>query len=121
MLLTTLLFLIIQLPASIEEAEGVATGGQAAMENVYALVGLICCLIMFGVYLAYRFKEANEDGRLAAVIKGISSKQISIMVALDFVHETLSNIHSGDPSDRREKLVTEDMERLKEIPHVQGG
>merc|ERR1719382_2317569 len=109
MLATTLLFLIIQVPASWEEAQGVDTKGQSRAESTAALIGLLASVAAFLGYLVYCFRDASEDKQLAEVVKGIHSKRISISAALAFVQRT-----SKSSSDRETSLVqSEQMARLE--------
>jgi len=108
MMATTVLYLIIQLPASTEESETTVAADQAKGENLWALVGLVACTAAFVLYLRECIKEANEDQALEAVIEGIKSKQISITAALQFAKTT----SKGDLS---QTLMNEDAKRLKKI------
>mmetsp|Transcript_45513 Transcript_45513/g.121823 ORF Transcript_45513/g.121823 Transcript_45513/m.121823 type:complete len:393 (+) Transcript_45513:1-1179(+) len=108
MLMTTSLFLVIQLPATVTELIGDNTKEQAADEHNPAFVGLIACCIAFCGYLVYCFMDANEDKQLAQVIKGIEDKQITMGAALHFIKRT-----SGSQSQR--ELLNKDMVRLKKV------
>jgi len=112
MLGTTFLYLVIQLPASLEEAMGLSTKEQAAGENKAAFIGLICCIVAFLGYLVYCFMDSKEDKVLAEIIKGIERKQISIAAALQFVLHSSDKTSSGDKSS---PLVGKDTSRLKQI------
>lgn len=109
MLATTLLYLVIQIPASIEESETKSTSKQASAENVMAGVGLLLCILAFCGYLYYCFKDANEDKVLAKVVEGIKKKQITIGAALRFAKDT------GTPSGPGERLCPAGEARLKKI------
>jgi len=85
MLLTTCLYLIIQVPASHLEMSGATTKEQSEGEHIFALVGVVACIAAFLGYLAYCVWDATEDKQLAAVIKGIDEKQIVLAAALDFI------------------------------------
>mmetsp|Transcript_79052 Transcript_79052/g.235562 ORF Transcript_79052/g.235562 Transcript_79052/m.235562 type:complete len:527 (+) Transcript_79052:74-1654(+) len=109
MLATTALFLVIQFPATYEEAETSSTPKQAAAENPMAGLGLLLCVAAFCGYLVYCFKDANEDKALAKVIDGIKTKQISLGAALHFAKD------SGPKSGPGEPLCKEGEARLKKI------
>lgn len=91
MLATTLLFLVIQCPATVEESETSSTSLQAQAENSLAGIGLVLCIVAFCGYLVYCFMDANEDKVLAKVIEGIKKKQISIGAALRFAKDSGAN------------------------------
>ena len=59
MFLTSLGYLIIQVPAFVLESDGDNARGIEAGEHTYALVGLIVCFGAFGLYLFYEVKFAN--------------------------------------------------------------
>mmetsp|Transcript_148979 Transcript_148979/g.415139 ORF Transcript_148979/g.415139 Transcript_148979/m.415139 type:complete len:521 (-) Transcript_148979:151-1713(-) len=109
MLGTTLLFLVIQLPATFEERITGVTKEQAKGESIPALTGLFLSIAAFCGYLWNCFEEANEDKQLAKVIEGIQKKQISIGAALRYAHTTRAS------GSKEEKLCDEDQKRLKKI------
>mmetsp|Transcript_26330 Transcript_26330/g.85064 ORF Transcript_26330/g.85064 Transcript_26330/m.85064 type:complete len:534 (+) Transcript_26330:61-1662(+) len=106
MLATTLLYAVIQFPATAEETAGEDTKGQAAAEKQPAVIGLIACILAFMGYLVYCFMEANEDKQLAAVVEGIENKQITIAAALQFIKKT---------SESQKELLDKDRARLKKV------
>lgn len=115
MIATTLLFLIIQVPASFEEILGKDTEGQAKGEHQASMFGLVMCLAAFAGYLVYCFMDASEDKQLAEVIKGIERKQVTIAAALQFIQKT-SNAKADSP--QKELLCRaerEDKARLRKI------
>jgi len=93
MIATTLLYLVIQIPATMEENITAGMGKddqipeQAQRENTYALVGLILCSICFIGYLIICVKAANGDKELEAIIEAIKKKEISVKAALSFVKD----------------------------------
>eukprot|EP00413_Alexandrium_margalefii_P045380 CAMPEP_0204586272 /NCGR_PEP_ID=MMETSP0661-20131031/47396_1 /ASSEMBLY_ACC=CAM_ASM_000606 /TAXON_ID=109239 /ORGANISM="Alexandrium margalefi, Strain AMGDE01CS-322" /LENGTH=522 /DNA_ID=CAMNT_0051595899 /DNA_START=64 /DNA_END=1632 /DNA_ORIENTATION=- len=98
MLGTTLLFLVIQLPATFEEVSGISsTSKQAGTENMWALLGFILCVAAFCGYLYICYKDANEDKALAKVIEGIKHREISIGAALKFAKDTSPTGKSSEP------------------------
>jgi len=114
MLMTTLLFGLIQAPATLAEIMGLDMEHQAKMENRWAMVGLVGCVLSFCGYLVYCYNVANQDKQLAMVIKGIKKKQISIGAALRFARNT----STGDLTPHgthKEPLVPEDQKRVKLI------
>jgi len=116
MMATTVLFLIIQLPATSEEkstaglSQDDATVAQAKAEGIWAQVGMWACVVAFLAYLGYCFVDANEDKCLAKVIEGIQKKEISIGAALKFMKDTQ---HEGPESGQ--EMSSEDMQRFKKI------
>jgi len=86
MLATTLLYLIIQVPATMQEHKGLETEAQAAEENTPALIGLFACVFSFFGYLWYCYVDANTDKLLAQLIKGIKHKEINIAAALEIIN-----------------------------------
>jgi Ca2+/Na+ antiporter len=94
MIATTLLFLVIQIPATMDEDDtakldaATATKDQARAERQWALIGMIAACVAFAAYLIYCFRDANEDKVLERVIEGIQKKEISIGAALKFAKET---------------------------------
>jgi len=104
MIATTLLFVVIQLPATLEEEDtlglnaSVATKEQAQAERTWALLGMIAASCSFVAYLIYCFRDANEDKVLERVIEGIQKKEISIGAALKFAKETTHSECGETPS-----------------------
>jgi len=107
MLATTVLYFVIQVPATWEESLGASDKEQGKREHQPAMVGIICCSVAFVLYLIASFVDANEDKQLLEVIKGIEKKQISIAAALSF-------IQSSSESDKEQALL-ETNTRLKKI------
>lgn len=89
MMLTTLLYLIIQTPAwfadNIPHPSDEETRQQAASESQWALIGGIASCVAFTVYLYLCFIASKEDKVLESVIDGIKNKKISLGGALEFV------------------------------------
>lgn len=118
MMATTVLFLIIQLPATSEESATAgmsssdATSEQAKEEGLWAQVGTVACILAFLAYLGYCFYDANEDKCLAKVIEGIQKKEISIGAALKFMKDTTKE---EDQAEAGQELSPEDMKRFKLI------
>mmetsp|Transcript_83186 Transcript_83186/g.165115 ORF Transcript_83186/g.165115 Transcript_83186/m.165115 type:complete len:557 (+) Transcript_83186:42-1712(+) len=117
MMASTVLFLIIQMPATSEENATVgmspadATTKQAKDEGIWAQVGTAACVIAFFAYLGYCFYDANEDKCLAKVIEGIQKKEISIGAALKFVKDT----SNPENPEKGQELSAPDMQRFKKI------
>jgi len=95
-------------PATIEELLSPELKEQAAGEHLWALIGLVACVISFVLYLRECINEANEDKALEAVIEGIKSKQITITAALHFAKSTSKH-------DLTQGLQDQDEKRLKKI------
>merc|ERR1719353_498894 len=60
MLGTTLLYLVIQIPATFAESKTDKSGEQAAFENIYALAGFILCVLCFIYYLYVNYVKSQE-------------------------------------------------------------
>lgn len=91
MLLTTMLYFIIQIPATEAEESyptGAAAGNthkQADSINTMSLVGLIASILAFCGYLLMCYKEANCDKQLEAIIAGIKARNVSLATAMKFL------------------------------------
>lgn len=85
MIATTLLYLIIQVPAWFVDTPTLETLDQAAQESKWAAVGGIASVVAFMGYLYLCFLASTEDTVLSAVIEGIKSKKISLGGALEFL------------------------------------
>lgn len=100
MILTTFLFLIIQVPAwrldNIDEPTPEDTAKQAAEEAKYALIGLIACIVAFFAYLLFCYLQANEDKKLDAIIAGIKARQVSLSAALSFAKNQSESLGNKD-------------------------
>jgi Ca2+/Na+ antiporter len=93
MLGTTLIYLIIQIPAlgvdpqpAGEEGAKCDTACQAGAEKMMALVGLVVSVAAFFAYLAVCYCDSKKDdgNALDAIIEGIKSKKVSLGAALEF-------------------------------------
>jgi len=95
MLLTTLLYLIIQVPASSLKA-GLSLEERADAVSQASFIGMWLCLITFCIYLyiCYTDSKASEDLQLDKIIEGIKDKHISMSSALAFV-KTSAQAHGG--------------------------
>jgi len=100
MLLTTLLFLIIQIPAFNVDTnhntpeESIAQGQQ---ESQPAVFGMIACLLAFIGYLIICYMDSQEDLVLDQVINGIANKTISLGAALRFAFDTTEGVDAKAP------------------------
>jgi len=92
MMLTTLLYLIIQVPAWFTDSEPHPTRdqtvAQASAERQWACIGGIASLAAFIGYLYLCFLASKEDKVLESVIDGIKNKKISLGGALEFLLQT---------------------------------
>jgi hypothetical protein len=91
MLGTTLIYLIIQIPAlgydtDMPKATRKETVDQAAHEGVMALVGLVVSVAAFFAYLTVCYFDSKKDdgGALDTIIKGIQDRKVSLGAALEF-------------------------------------
>jgi len=82
MVITSLSFLIIQIPAFAMDRAGVAVAKQAAAENMFAGIGLVVSLVFFVGYIVICYRNANEDTRLAAIVDAIKKKQLGLPAVL---------------------------------------
>jgi Ca2+/Na+ antiporter len=112
MIATTLLYLVIQVPATMQENDTNVTSDQAKNENMYALVGLILCSLCFIGYLWNSVLAANGDKELEAIIEAIKGGTISITAALQFAKETSKRDLGAPLTDTQEK---DNEARLKKI------
>jgi len=89
MMLTTLLYLIIQTPAWFDDSTPHPTVNdtltQAADESQWACIGGIASCVAFMGYLYQCFLASKEDKVLESVIDGIKNKKISLGGALEFL------------------------------------
>jgi len=95
MLLTTLIYLIIQVPAfSVDTNKNTPAQSveQGASEHQPALFGMIASLLAFLGYLLICYKDSQEDLVLDQVINGITNKTISLGAALRFAYDTTEGV-----------------------------
>lgn len=109
MLATTVLYLIIQVPASVAEEGGLDTKHQAKHEHKPALWGLIACILAFFGYLVYCFNDAQEDKQLEKIIKGIKKKQVNLLGVMGFFQTRI-----GTGKDQA-LLDDENFKKLKKV------
>lgn len=83
MLLTSLIFLIIQIPAAIDDHKGVSTAEQAADVSIYALIGLIVSIIAFFGYCFFMYLQTTVDQKVEFLIDQIKQKNVSISAVLE--------------------------------------
>lgn len=113
MILTTLLYFIIQIPATLQENGGGSTQSQADAENFYAGVTMVAAMLAFCGYLVYCFIDANEDKQLEAIIRGISEGSISLEGAMTFFRTQVKPHRTTN--QRTITLPKEDMAKFKKI------
>jgi Ca2+-binding EF-hand superfamily protein len=119
MLGTTLLYLVIQIPASIAEKATHKTDEQAASENLYALIGFVLCVVCFLYYLYANYVKANEpEGSLEQkqinnIIQAINSGKMTVVAVLSEFWAENNAKSDGNRSlldalndDQRRKLKT---------------
>jgi Ca2+/Na+ antiporter len=102
MLLTTLIFLIIQVPAFQIDRQAAGnnptnTHEQGEAEHTPALAGMIVSLVLFCAYLCFCYQQSQEDLVLDQVINGIANKTISLGAALRFAYDTTEGVDSKSP------------------------
>jgi len=120
MLVTTVLYLIIQIPAS-SLKPGLSVKEQADAVSSVAAIGMAVSGLAFLGYLYICYKSSTEDVVLEKVIEGVKAKDISVSAALNFVRNT-SAIESLTPKGggMRSKhtshdLVSSDLKKLKRV------
>lgn len=91
MIATTLIYLVIQVPASFFEYKEAPTNSveadilaEAQAEKPIALIGMVLSTLCFCGYLFQCYWAANTDKVLQAVIKGINAREITLGGALEF-------------------------------------
>jgi Ca2+-binding EF-hand superfamily protein len=88
MLGTTLLYLVIQIPASLAEKKTDKTDLQAASENTWALVGFILCVLCFCYYLYANYVKANEpegsleQKQIQSIVQAINDGKMTVVTVL---------------------------------------
>jgi Ca2+/Na+ antiporter len=79
MLITSMIFLIIQVPAFFTDRIGVSTANQATSENTFALVGALACLAAFVGYVVFCYYQATfQSSGVPFLIDQIKAKRLSI-------------------------------------------
>jgi len=108
MLLTTLIYLIIQVPAWWLDNQTNSVEDQGHAESKWALVGLVVAIVAFVGYLVLCYRESTEDKVLASVVEGIKNKTIGLGGALDFILKKNADEEKG-------RAILETNEPLKKI------
>jgi len=97
MLLTSLIYLIIQVPSWSLDNDTNTTQQQGEAESKWALVGLVVSTVAFVGYLVFCYRESNEDKVLMSVVEGIRNRTIGFGGALDFVMDKNTAEDKGTP------------------------
>jgi Ca2+/Na+ antiporter len=105
MLGTTLLYLIIQVPAWFLDVDTNSDTEQAAAESKWAAIGGIASLVAFMGYLYICFLASKEDKVLQSVIDGIKAKKISLGGALEFLLSTKDDKKKELLDDKNLKII----------------
>jgi len=111
MLLTTLVFFVIQIPATKMEQANMSLEDMQENCKMPALIGMCVSFAMFIGYLVFCFLDANDDKVLATVIQGIQKGQITLRHAMGFI---VKNTKTEGISNS-EKLLDSDKIRLKKV------
>lgn len=87
MLFTALLYLLIQLPATSAEKEGLSTLDQSAAENMWAGIGLIAAIACFCGYLVIMYLGSKSDPNAQTqaaekMVNAIKNKKITIRAVM---------------------------------------
>lgn len=102
MVLTSLSFLIIQIPAFFMDRSGIPVAQQAAAENTWALIGLIVSLALFFGYMYYMYANSKaEDSAVHQKHLSVIKDQVKKgQLGLSAILENLSS-GDGDLSDEK--------------------
>lgn len=102
MVVTSLTFLVIQIPAFFIDKAGVSIPDQAKAESTAALAGLIISIIFFFAYIYIMYSAGDEDTQLKVIKENIKNRQINLAAALhqlkqknDAVEKLLPKILQG--------------------------
>jgi Ca2+/Na+ antiporter len=88
MILTSFLYLIIQIPSTMAERAGYDTKKQSEVEHTWACVGAVGCIVCFCGYLLINYRKASKPDGLAEnkhieqVVNAIGNKSASLMAVL---------------------------------------
>lgn len=92
MMATSMLYLVIQIPATLSENEGLKTQEQSMREHTWSMIGLIGCLFGFFGYLYIMYTGSGDkaqDKAVEAVVEAIKKKNVTLRaVVSDFQHQT---------------------------------
>lgn len=110
MLGTTLIYLIIQIPALFYDPQPAGEGlpdmtktrEQADKESIMALVGLVVSVVAFFAYLGVCFADSKKDdgNALDAIIEGIKNRKVSLGAALEFASKNVDAKNPGKLSEQ---------------------
>lgn len=112
MLGTTLIYLVIQIPASMAESkknpsldDSAEVVREASSEQLPALVGLILSVIGFLAYLyaCYRQSQQDDGKVIDRVIQGIQANEVSLSAALQFCADESDGAGLSEPLQGGEK------------------
>jgi Ca2+/Na+ antiporter len=120
MLGTTLLYLVIQIPATMAEAKTGDAHDQAAAENKWALIGFILCVLCFLYYLYVNYAKANEpegsveQKHIQNIIQAINDGKMTVVTVLS---EFWAENNAAADSNRSllDALTEEQRRKLKTI------
>jgi len=119
MLGTTLLYLVIQIPATFAERRTDSAVEQGREENLFALAGLILCVACFCYYLYVNYVKANEPNgaieqkHIQNIIDAINDGKMTVLTVLKEFWAENSAVADGKRSlldalseDQRRKLTS---------------
>jgi Ca2+-binding EF-hand superfamily protein len=119
MLGTTLLYLVIQIPATFAESKTDKAGEQAAFEHIYALAGFILCVLCFIYYLYVNYVKSQEpegsveQKHIQSIIEAINDGKMTVITVLSEFWSENASKDAGNRSlldslndDQRRKLKT---------------
>jgi Ca2+/Na+ antiporter len=122
MLATTLIYMVIQIPAlsydpqpAGEDVKGnCQTRCQAQHESTMALIGLVVSVAAFFGYLIMCYIDSKKDAgnALDAIIEGIKNRQVSLGAALEFASK---NVNSSNSSGRLENESKDTQALLQKV------
>lgn len=123
MISTSMLYLIVQVPATLAESHGYHMKEQAEKESIWALVGAVCCGIAFVIYLYINYQKANkpdglaENKRIEQVVQAINSGSASLMAVLSEFWQELDHKAMEETSHQSllDNISPDQLRRLKRI------
>ncbi|KAF4739612.1 hypothetical protein FOZ63_017276, partial [Perkinsus olseni] len=88
MMCSTLLYLIIQIPASVEGYDDISIHEKSMKEHLWSAIGMVICFISFILYLIIQYNDSrkcmvNEDIIVDARVEAIKHGDITLRGAMD--------------------------------------
>jgi len=129
MIMTTLPFLVIQVPAFMVDNPDSSNDEQRQFEKPFAVVGCVMCIAFFSFYMWKMFKDANDEDSIVqkqivqATVEGIQNGHMTLRGAMhDFREEAMAELEGSDlqePFMKVEKVEKEKKSRAEEtVKHM---